>query len=199
MPRVVVVDADTLFGRRTRTLLIYLDYAGALRLHWSEDILGELSAALVRTGRKTRPEAMLHKLQLDQSLPAAMVPSEQVRAKLGIAQADVNDRGDAHVAACALAILEGDYYPQLERVTVVTRNVADFRQDALASRGIDVVHPDVLLSGLEPMALMQAFRDMRLDMKGPAEIDRLLDQLDRDGQVATAKILRSAQAAGMKL
>jgi len=35
----VVADADTLFGAATRALLIYLDYAGLIRLHWSALIL----------------------------------------------------------------------------------------------------------------------------------------------------------------
>lgn len=47
MPIPVVADADTLFGGTTRGLLIYLDYMGLVRLHWSPLILDELSRALV--------------------------------------------------------------------------------------------------------------------------------------------------------
>ena len=47
----VVADADTLFPATTRGLLIYLDYQGLIRLHWSALILDEVSRALVNTGR----------------------------------------------------------------------------------------------------------------------------------------------------
>ena len=51
-PPVVVADADVLFGATTRGLLIQLDYAGLLHLHWSPLILDEMSRALVKSGRK---------------------------------------------------------------------------------------------------------------------------------------------------
>ena len=52
MPQVVVTDADVLFGGTTRALLIYLDYASVLRVHWSQKILTEMSLALVDQRRK---------------------------------------------------------------------------------------------------------------------------------------------------
>ena len=52
MRQVVVTDADMLFGGTTRALFIHLDYAGAIRVHWTQRILTELSVALVRQGRK---------------------------------------------------------------------------------------------------------------------------------------------------
>ncbi|WP_233161771.1 MULTISPECIES: hypothetical protein [unclassified Achromobacter] len=48
----VVADADTLFAATTRALLIYLDYEGLIKLHWSPLILDEMSRALMETGRK---------------------------------------------------------------------------------------------------------------------------------------------------
>lgn len=48
----VVADADTLFQSTTRGLLIYLEYQGLIKLHWSPLILGEVSRALVAAGRK---------------------------------------------------------------------------------------------------------------------------------------------------
>ncbi|SHI18535.1 hypothetical protein SAMN04488135_1122 [Pollutimonas bauzanensis] len=48
----VVADADTLFAAATRGLLIYLDYQGVIKLHWSPLILDEVNRALVDTGRK---------------------------------------------------------------------------------------------------------------------------------------------------
>lgn len=52
MSLALVADADTLFPASTRGLLIYLDYQGPIKLHWSPMILDEVNRALVSTGRK---------------------------------------------------------------------------------------------------------------------------------------------------
>ena len=76
----VVVDADTLFPATTRGLLIYLDYRGLIKLHWSQLILDEVSRALVDRGRKNSPaDAKAHELRMCNALPNAMVATAELR------------------------------------------------------------------------------------------------------------------------
>ena len=71
----VVADADVLFGATTRGLLIHLDYAGVIRLHWSALILDEMCRALVRARRKhasqPSPQALLSRLADDGQVDVA--------------------------------------------------------------------------------------------------------------------------------
>lgn len=68
----VVADADTLFQATTRGLLIFLDYQGLIKLHWSPLILDEVSRALVDSGRKnTLDDAKAHEARMCDALPNA--------------------------------------------------------------------------------------------------------------------------------
>jgi hypothetical protein len=116
----VVADADTLFGATTRGLLIHLDYQGVIRLHWSPLILDELSRALVDTGRKPdTASARRHQQLMRSALPQAEITTLQVQAQFGAVAPAVRSTKDTHVAACARAILTGDYYPDTQVVSLV--------------------------------------------------------------------------------
>jgi hypothetical protein len=120
----VVADADTLFGATTRGLLIHLDYQGLIHLHWSPLILDELSRALVDTGRKPDTEsARRHEQLMRSALPQAEITTQQVQAQFANVALAVRSTKDTHVAACARAILTGDYYPDTQVVSLVTRNI----------------------------------------------------------------------------
>ena len=122
----VVADADTLFGATTRGLLIHLDYQGQIRLHWSPLILDELSRALVDTGRKPDAEsARRHEQLMRAALPQAEIPTRQVQAQFANVAPAMRSSKDTHVAACAGAILAGDFYPETQVVSLVTRNIRD--------------------------------------------------------------------------
>ncbi|CAN7524092.1 MULTISPECIES: PIN domain-containing protein [unclassified Variovorax] len=142
----VVADADTLFGATTRGLLIHLDYLGLIRLHWSPLILDELSRALVDTGRKPDAEsARRHEQLMRAALPQAEVPTQQVQAQFASVAPAMRSTKDIHVAACAGAILAGDFYPGAQVVSLVTRNIRDFGVRKLADLGIEVLRPDAFL------------------------------------------------------
>ena len=71
----VVADADTLFPATTRGLLIYLDFGGLIRLHWSPMILDEVARALVDAGRKkTLSDAKAHEARMLDALPTPWWP-----------------------------------------------------------------------------------------------------------------------------
>lgn len=196
-PPVVVADADVLFGATTRALLIYLDYDGILKLHWSAEILQEMSAALLRHGRQKSPAAArANERRMNASLPAALLDPTRLADRIPAAAPFVADPDDAHVLACAFELLEGSCYKGLSTVVLTTRNLSDFHGSLLQIRGVQVLHPDALLVALPVTDLARSFRSLRLDLARETDAQALLERLARDGQVMTAAALCKAAEAG---
>ena len=196
----VVADADTLFGATTRGLLIHLDYQGAIRLHWSSLILDEMSRALVDAGRKPDAESARRREQLMRAaLPQAEIPTQQVQAQFAGVAAAMRSAKDTHVAACAAAILAGDFYSSTQVVSLVTKNIRDFGVRKLAALGIEVQQPDAFLLNQfrqDPAAVASAFAALRATLRSAPEPDRLLERLAADGQSLTAAALHDAWQQG---
>lgn len=196
----VVADADTLFGATTRGLLIHLDYQGSIRLHWSPLILDELSRALVDTGRKPDAEsARRHEQLMRAALPQAEIPTQRVQAQFASVARAMRSTKDTHVAACASAILAGDFYPDTPVVSLVTRNIRDFGVRKLATLGIEVLRPDAFLQERfeqDPETVASAFAALRSTLRSAPAPERLLERLAADGQVLTAAALHDAWQQG---
>ena len=196
----VVADADALFGATTRGLLIHLDYQGLIRLHWSPLILDEMSRALVDTGRKPDAEsARRHEQLMRAALPQAEIPIRQVQAQFASVASAMRSAKDVHVAACAAAILAGDFYPGTQVVSLVTKNIRDFGVRKLASLGIEVQRPDAFLLEQfqqDPAAVASAFAALRATLRSAPKPDRLLERLAADGQSLTAAALHEAWQQG---
>jgi hypothetical protein len=196
----VVADADTLFGATTRGLLIHLDYQGLIRMHWSPLILDELSRALVDTGRKPDADsARRHEQLMRAALPQAEIPTQRVQAQFPSVAPAMRSTKDTHVAACAAAVLAGDFYPGTRVVSLVTKNIRDFGVRKLTGLGIEVLRPDAFLLALfqqEPAAVASAFAALRATLRSAPEPDRLLERLAADGQVLTAAAMHDAWQQG---
>jgi hypothetical protein len=196
----VVADADTLFGATTRGLLIHLDYQGLIRLHWSPLILDELSRALVGTGRKPdTASAHRHEQLMRSALPQAEITTRQVQAQFAAVAPAVRSTKDTHVAACARAILAGDYDPDVQVVSLVTRNIRDFGVRKLATLGVDVQQPDAFLLQQfrhGPDSVAAAFAVLRSTLRSAPKPDQLLERLAADGQTQTAAALHDAWRRG---
>jgi hypothetical protein len=107
---------------------------------------------------------------------------------------------DTHVAACARAILAGDYYPDAQVVSLVTRNIGDFGVRKLAVLGIDVQRPDTFLLQQfrqNPEAVAAAFASLRSTLRSAPEPERLLERLAADGQTLTAAALHDVCRRGV--
>lgn len=196
----VVADADTLFGASTRGLLIHLDYQGLIRVHWSPLILDELSRALVDTGRKKdTASARRHEQLMRAALPQAEISTQQVQAQFASVAPAMRSAKDTHVAACAAAILTGNFYPDTQVVSLVTKNIRDFGVRKLATLGIDVQRPDAfLLDQIQrvPETVASAFASLRATLRSAPEPDQLLERLAADGQTLTAAALHDAWQQG---
>jgi hypothetical protein len=81
---------------------------------------------------------------------------------------------------------------------IVTRNLRDFPETALAPHGIEAVHPDQFLRAqfeTEPAIFLAAVRKVRARLKNPPySVDEYLDRLNRQGLVATVSELRKFAA-----
>ncbi|OZI68077.1 PIN domain-containing protein [Bordetella genomosp. 1] len=195
----VVADADTLFAATTRGLLIYLDYQGVIRLHWSSLILDELNRALVQAGRKpTLAAARAHATRMCEALPHALVPTRQVQARFEAVAPAVRSAKDMHVAACAHHLVAAAAYGA-SPVALVTRNTRDFVKTSLAQLGIALQTPDAFLETLllsRARDVAAAFRRFRIDLNSQPDPDTLLRRLALDGQARSARRLRRLQLAG---
>lgn len=197
MPQAVVTDADMLFGSTTRALFIHLDYADVIRVHWSQRILTEMSEALLKTGRKSSmASALEHERLMNASVETAMVDPALVDRHEAAMRAYVHDGDDAHVVACAYELVTGGYYPAAGTVILSTRNLADYRVEALESLGIAVLHPDVLLANLPLAAVAAALRAWRGTLDSRPDAVRVLARLEKDGNPRIAAALRAGLVAG---
>lgn len=196
----VVADADTLFAATTRGLLIYLDYQGLIRLHWSPLILDELARALVDAGRKTTlAQARAHEERMRDGLPNALVSAQDVQVQFQTVAPAVRSAKDVHVAACAYALIVAEAYADRRAVALVTRNTKDFRKAELLKLGIVLYKPDAFLTALfeaQPQDFAAAFRRFRADLASRPAPDDLLTRLHADGQSTLASALDAAQRAG---
>jgi hypothetical protein len=196
----VVADADTLFGATTRGFLIYLDYQGLIRLHWSELILDEMSRALVATGRKPdMKSARRHEALMDASLPGAKVPVADVQDQFPSVGPCMRSPKDTHVAACARVLLARGYYPHASVVQLVSKNVRDYGVGKLEQLDIVVSHPDAFLLGLwrkEQVIVAEAFAVFRQSLQSRPTVEQLLQRLAADGQERIAAAMLKTQKSG---
>jgi len=196
----VIADADTLFGATTRGFLIHLDYQGLVHLHWSPLILEEMSRALVATRRKPDDAAArANEALMRRSLPAAEVPTASVQAQFQAVAFAMRSAKDTHVAACAHAVLAQHYYPGVQVVSLVTKNVKDFGVKKLATLGIDIQRPDAFLLALfrqQPDEVSAAFLTFRQSLRSNPTVPRLLDKLASDGQMQVAAAMLAAWQQG---
>jgi hypothetical protein len=93
---VVFADANVLYAAALRDILIELALAGALRLHWSAEVLEEVERALCRN----RPDLDPRRLKrLFAAMNDVLPDAELVPQPLKSLTARLPDPDDAHVLA----------------------------------------------------------------------------------------------------
>lgn len=163
--------------------MIRLAQTRRFQARWTEEIQREWLAALLRH----RPELDNAKLQRTMMLINQAVPDCLVTGYGHlIDQLSLPDPNDRHVLAAAI---------RSGAQVIVTMNLKDFPQEALADFDIDVRHPDDFildLADLDPAIMTAAAKLQRAALKNPPlSAETFVDTLRRRGLPGVAGFLQS--------
>ena len=167
-----------LYSAPLRDLLMQLATTDLFRAKWTEDIHHEWIEALLRN-EPHRDRAVLERTRtlMNQATRDCLVS----RYDALIPSLHLPDLNDRHVLAAAI-VGRCD--------VIVTQNLSDFPEDALAPFGIDTQHPDTFLCNhlnLAQGTFCNAARKVRTRLKNPPYTPKdYLAILTRQGLVATA-------------
>lgn len=126
--------------------------------------------ALLRKGKYSKEVLLRTKELMDAYVRDAKVTGYE---KL-IDALELPDKDDRHVLAAAI---------RCNADAIVTFNIKDFPEKALAEYGIDIIHPDDFIYyqlDMAPTTCCQAIRDQRLALKNPKKsVEEFLAILQR--------------------
>jgi hypothetical protein len=179
---VAVFDACVLYPAPLRDLLLRLSLTGLFRARWTERIHEEWIAALLHN----RPDLDRSQLEHTRALMDSAVPdclvTDYEGVEAGLLLPDLEDR---HVLAAAIKCGAG---------TIVTYNLKDFPEAALAPFGLTAQHPDEFLAhacDLDLVSVCTAVRRARAALRSPPmEAAALLDVYQERGLATTVAALR---------
>ncbi len=178
------LDANILYSMTQTDLIIEMARTGIFRALWSEDIHREWTGKLVEAGRD--PQKIEHRrLVMDAAISDALVTGYEPH----IGSLVLPDPGDRHVLAAAIVGCAN---------VIVTRNLKDFPEDAVAPYGIEVQHPDTFLihqRGLSEQVFLQCVRRVRRRMRKPElSPDEYLEKLRTAELVVLAEELEKVKS-----
>lgn len=170
MPFTVIYDADVLHRAPVRDLLIRL--AGRprlnLRARWTDRILDEMVDSITRRRPELADRIGRTRRLMVQAVPDCLVTGWEPL----VDDLDLPDPDDRHVLAAA--IMSG-------AELIVTYNVADFPDEALASYDVKASHPDDFLASLIDLnaaVVVQVLNEQVRALRNPPEtMDGLLERL----------------------
>lgn len=125
----VFLDTNVLYPASLADTLLRLAEADVTRPHWSGDVMAELERNLAQ--RITAQKAARRCRAMEEAFPEAMVTGYE-----GIIEGMENDPKDRHVLAAAV---------HSDCEVIVTFNLQDFPDSALAPHHLVAVHPDDFL------------------------------------------------------
>lgn len=158
-----VIDACVLFPALVRDILLRAAEADLYRVHWSQEILDEVTRNLVRESKMSQSQAQHLSSEMNRAFPEAIieVPSSLVNAM-------DNDLKDRHVLAAAVVA---------KAQVIITANLKHFPEEALNPWEIEAQHPDTFLIHLFDFAPEQMIKVVQLsaqDRRNPvSELDFL--------------------------
>ncbi|GAA1018790.1 hypothetical protein Aple_026070 [Acrocarpospora pleiomorpha] len=178
----VVYDANVLYGNEVRDLLIRIALSGAVRAHWTHEILDEV----VRNLAENRPDISPDKVsilreRMNAALPGALVENYEAL----IESLKLPDADDRHVLAAAI---------KSGAEVIVTSNLRDFPADVLAVYGIEAKSPDDFVLDqldLDEGTVRNCVHEIANSRtRPPKTFAAILDALERAGLVESAAALR---------
>lgn len=177
---VVLADANILFSRTLRDYFLYAADEGAIEIHWSQQILDEMSRNLVsRLGLGRADTAHLEQLMNDYIEYALIDVQPEDLAAVEALEMDSEDR---HILAAALSA---------DADILLTENTRHFPREWMSVHGIELVGAGDLLirlAGRFPDKLRAAHaKTLRYSSK-PEE--QILATLGRSAGAAAAEAIR---------
>ena len=176
------LDANVLYPALLRNILLRLASQNLFQARWSKQVHGEWMAAL----RRDRPDIPLTRIErtrhlMDTHFPEACVEGyEHLIAAVGLPDAD-----DRHVLAAAI-------YSRAR--IIVTTNLRDFPDAAVAGFEIEAVHPDTFilrLLGRRQSEVIATLQRLRKSLRNPPQAAaELLVSMSRQGLTGSADALR---------
>jgi predicted nucleic acid-binding protein len=145
----VVYDACVLFPFEIRDVLMIAAATRCFTLYWTDAILDECTRNLIAAGKAT--EENMNRMVADMKFlyPHATIPLSDYESLISVM---TNHPKDRHVLAAAVS----------RKVDViVTRNLIDFKSEALEPYSIEAQHPDAFVRhvlDLEPGSFVSQFR-----------------------------------------
>lgn len=178
----VVYDANVLFPAPLRDLLIRIGMTGLVRVRWTDEILDEC----FRNLHSQRPELDEHRLRRTRSLMNQAIRDVLVTGHDPLIEAlSLPDPDDRHVLAASI---------RCGAQVIVTFNLRDFPDEALAPLGIEAKHPDDFVLDtldLAPAAIGAVVVDQARALRNPPRsLAELLDTLAGCGLIQSAGRLR---------
>ena len=179
---VAVLDACVLYSASLRDFFMWLAVGLVYQPKWTEDIHREW----IENVLENRPELSREALERTRDLMNQWGGDWQCIGYASLLPTlALSDPGDTHVLAAAIA----SQAPYL-----VTFNLSDFPEPALAPHGVRALHPDafaLLLLAESPDLVCDAIRRHRATLKSPPKTAReYLDRLERCGLPGAAARLR---------
>ncbi|HEY0777710.1 MAG TPA: hypothetical protein VGD56_07060 [Gemmatirosa sp.] len=183
-----ILDANVLIAPFLRDVMLSLADAGLYRAHWTDEITSEWT----RNALAKWPGATAVKLRRTVEVMRTHFPDACVHSyERHLPRVDRVDAKDRHVAAAALEVV--GRVPAGSVTVIVTANLKDFPEPALADVGVVAADPDsfvLALLSFAPEVGVPALERHRTRLKHPPLTPvNYLDLLLRSGLVGTARAL----------
>lgn len=183
MAFVVVYDACVLHPAPLRDLLIRIAGTGVVQAKWTDRILDECFASILRR----LPHLLPQKLEATRAAMNLAVPDVLVSGYESlIADVDLPDPNDRHVVAAAILA---------HAQVIVTSNLKDFPPASLSRFGLEAMTPDDFVLDcidLRPEAILTAVQKQAATLKSPPmTLDEVFARLENNGLEQSVARLRA--------
>ena len=176
---IAVLDTCVLVPSRLRDLLLRTAAINAFHARWSEETLTELERThihhqIAQRGSDTAIKGRIGRLlvSMQEVFPRATVHRRVYNRHLSALQDATNDPDDRHVVAAAVSSRAS---------IIVTENLRDFREEALAALGIRLTSADTFMTELfehQPTAVLRVVEQQQKGYRHPPlSMDELLNRL----------------------
>lgn len=177
-----VYDACVLYPAPLRDFLMHLALTDLFRAHWTAQIHDEWMRSVLANRTDLRQEQLERtRMLMDENIRDAIVTGHEAL----IPSLILPDPDDRHVLAAAI---------RAGADVIVTYNLKDFPDAALAPFGVTAQHPDEFIAhllDLAPAIVAAAARRQRESLKNPAKsVEEYLDTIARAALPQTVSRLR---------